>query len=132
MGYVIPLQFSTNNIQLHKNNPYYIIRYNLDYLQLSGISLCLQDIFVKKSTNGYNLYIQDKDTIQQLQEIDDYFCRNVPKYRPILQKHQQYYIYLKENKYTSQLNTTYKLFHINLVKLKIGASYTHPIVYIIE
>ena len=132
MGYVIPHNFTVENIQIHKNNPYYIIRYDLQYIQLSGITLCLKEIQVKQTATGYNLYIHNSETIQLIQSIDDYFVKTIPDYRPILQKDHHYYIFLKKNKYTSLLQPTYKTFHINIVKLKIGASYTHPIVYIIE
>ena len=99
MGYVIPHNFTVENIQIHKNNPYYIIRYDLQYIQLSGITLCLKEIQVKQTATGYNLYIHNSETIQLIQSIDDYFVKTIPDYRPILQKDHHYYIFLTKQIY---------------------------------
>lgn len=132
MGYIIPNTITTDNIYIQKHNQYYVLRYNLDYIQLSGISLCLHQVQVQSLTSGYNLYIHNQETLDTLLKLDSYFRNKIPSYRRMLQYDGRYFIFLKQNKYTSTLKSKYDTFHINVVKLKQGASYTHPIVYIVE
>ena len=133
MGYLTIKQFNKDKILLYHSRHYYSLGYRLDYMKLSSISVKLYDVSVTEN-NGYYITIKNKQSIQNLQNLDNYLSTFVSNYKCLLhENNSEYYIYLKKNDYLDsfmkELNDNELI--INIIKLKKTASHTFPIVYVL-
>ena len=139
MGYLITHTIQLHKIHIHESKHYVSIGYQLPYVKLTSLPIQLTISSCIHSSNGYNLRIQDKSSIQQLSLIDSYLSECIPNYKPILSKDESYYyLYFKQNpfidRYVHQfIQNPQKMAKviINIIKLKKNASSTYPIVYIL-
>lgn len=133
MGYLTIKDFKKENIILHNTKQYYSIGYEKEHIRLSSVSLRLYDIQIEFE-NGYYIYINDKESIQTILELDTYLSYKIDNYKNILHREiDKYYIYLKQNDFLDVFMNTFNntFLTINIVKLKKTASHTFPIVYVL-
>ena len=133
MGYLTIKQFNKDKIQLYNSRQYYSLGYRLDYMKLSSISIKLYDVSVVEN-NGYYITVKNKQSIQNLQNLDNYLSVFVSNYKCLLhERNNEYYIYLKKNDYLDSfmVDQIDNELIINIIKLKKTASHTFPIVYVL-
>jgi len=131
MGYLTIKQLNSSNIILKKKKSYYLVGYMIKNIILSSLSITLKDIDIKKN-EGFYIIVKDKESIKQLNMIDEYLNKYIDNYKNILHPENNY-VYLKCNDYLNNYLNNYdkKEITINIIKLKITASHTFPIVYIL-
>lgn len=134
MGYLTIKNFNNNKIHISHSKQYYSLGYNLDYIKLSSISIFIKDITIVED-NGYYITINDKQSIQQMRDLDSFLSKNIKNYKSLLHSNLEgeHYIYLKKNNYLENYIKSMKDNNIiiNIIKLKKTASHTFPIVYVL-
>ena len=78
MGYLTIKHLNKDKIFIQTSKQYISLSYKLDYINLSSISLKLNNISITEN-NGYYISIQDKESINTLSILDDYLSEHIDK-----------------------------------------------------
>ena len=133
MGYLTIKHLNKDKIYIQTSKQYISLSYKLDYINLSSISLKLNNISITEN-NGYYISIHDKDSIKTLSILDDYLSEHIHNYKRLVHfEDNKHYLYLKQNNYLDSYIDNLKddTITINIIKLKKTASHTFPIVYVL-
>ena len=106
MYVVLKNDINTKNISIYYNYTYnfYKIYYDLDYIKLLGISFQIKYNHWKYENNLYFIYIQDKKTLEQLQNIETLLKSKIACFNILRKIKDEYYIICKYNKGTIDNN----------------------------
>ena len=132
MGYLTIKHLNQDKINIHTSKQYISLSYKLDYVNLSSISIQLNQVTIKEN-NGYYISIEDEKSIQMLSLLDDYLNKHIHNYKRLVHvEGKDHYLYLKQNNYLDDYikNLKNNNITINIIKLKKTASHTFPIVYV--
>jgi hypothetical protein len=133
MGYLSIKELDENKIHIQNTPNYYSLSYKQQYVKLSSILIELNNISITDN-NGYYININDKNSINELNKLDNYLIKHIFNYKGLLHKKKsEHYLYLKKNEYLDNFleNFTGEKIHINIIKLKKTASHIFPIVYVL-
>ena len=106
MYVVLKNDINTKNISIYYNYTYnfYKIYYDLYYIKLLGISFQIKYNHWKYENNLYFIYIQDKKTLEQLQNIETLLKSKIACFNILRKIKDEYYIICKYNKGTIDNN----------------------------
>lgn len=124
-----------SKVTIKENYTTYRLSYIYPYTTISGIPLHLENIDIIDKLRIYKIIINDKITLQKIQEIDILLSTQIPTYISFLKyENDIWYIVFKKNntvidKLKDKLENT--SLSINIMFVKKGASYNYPIVYLL-
>jgi hypothetical protein len=94
-----------DNIIIKETNAKFILKYNFQTFKIWGVSVLINNTNLIYENNNFFLKLKDKNTIDQINNIDDHLCNFINNYKKILNND---LIHLTDNFYIK------KLYHKNL------------------
>ena len=105
MSNLIINNLSLDNIIIKEIDDKFILKYNFQNFKIWGVTVLINNTNLVYENNNFFLKLKDKNTINQINNMDDHFCNFINNYKKILNND---LIHLNDNFYIK------KLYHKNL------------------